>query len=306
MLATTGTLPARIEEWALEIKYDGARTICYLDGSGLKLLTRNGNDVTDRYPELAELKDLLGGRTAILDGEVIAPDAAGRPSFSRLQERMMLTRAQTIRTVAAKVPVNLMLFDLLWLDGRSTIGADGLTYRGRRELLESLPLDGTRVLVPPAWPGTAAEEAVDFTRDLGLEGVIAKRLMSPYIQGRRSRDWIKYKHVKSLDVTVVGWVPTGNTVKALLMAVPEGKGLRYVGAVGTGFSDAERRALAALLERLAVPDSPLTSGRAPDRGQPVRWVRPEIHGEVEFLEFTQSSELLRHPVWKGLRGPWRE
>nr|WP_166682583.1 hypothetical protein [Streptomyces sp. 846.5] len=147
---------------------------------------------------------------------------------------------------------------------------------------------------------------MDFTRDLGLEGVIAKRLMSPYIQGRRSRDWIKYKHVKSLDVTVVGWMPTGNTVKALLMALPHGDGLRYVGAVGTGFSDAERRALAALLERLTVPDSLLTSGRSPDRKPPVRWVRPEIQGEVEYLEFTQPSGLLRHPVWKGLRGPWRE
>jgi bifunctional non-homologous end joining protein LigD len=298
MLASTGKLPARLEEWALEIKYDGARTIAYLDGTGLRLLTRNGNVVTARYPELGELGELLGNRTAILDGEVIATDSTGRPSFSRLQERMMLSRPEAIRTVAARVPVTLMLFDVLWLDRSLT----GLTYRGRREILESLQLDGTRIVVPPAWPGTDAEQALAFTRDHGLEGLIAKRLASTYAAGIRSRDWIKLKNVRSLDVTVVGWVPTGKTLKALLLAVPDDGGLRYVGAVGTGFSDAERRTLAALLERLAAPASPLTSGRSPDRGQPVRWVRPVVRGEVEYLEYTENSHLLRHPVWKGLRG----
>jgi bifunctional non-homologous end joining protein LigD len=195
--------------WALEIKWDGARIISYLDGTGLRLLTRNGNVVTARYPELREL---LGDRTAILDGEVIATDASGRPSFSRLQERMMLSRPSTIRTVAARVPVTLMLFDVLWLDRSLT----GLTYRGRREVLESLALDGARIVVPPAWPGTDAEQALAFTRDHGLEGLIAKRLASTYAAGIRSRDWIKLKNVHSLDVTVVGWVPTGKTVKARL------------------------------------------------------------------------------------------
>jgi bifunctional non-homologous end joining protein LigD len=206
--------------WGLEIKWDGARTISYLDGTGLRLLTRNGNVVTARYPELAELRELLGNRTAILDGEVIATDASGRPSFSRLQERMMLSRPTTIRTVAARVPVTLMLFDVLWLDRSLT----GLTYRGRREVLESLPLDGARIVVPPAWPGTDAEQDLAFTRDHGLEGLIAKRLASTYAAGIRSRDWIKLKNVRLLDVTVVGWVPTGKTVKALLLGVPDDGG----------------------------------------------------------------------------------
>jgi bifunctional non-homologous end joining protein LigD len=268
----------------------------------VRLLTRNSNDVTDRYPELGELREMLGGRAAILDGEVIATDAQGRPSFSRLQQRMMLTRPAAIRTGVAKVPVTLMLFDLLWLDTRSTTG---LTYRGRRELLESLPLDGARVLVPPAWPGSAAAEALEWTRAQGLEGVIAKRLASVYTPGR-SRDWLKLKHIRSLDVWICGWVPTGSTVKALLLGVPEDGGLRYVGAVGTGFSEAERRALAALLERLAAPVSPMTSGPSPDRGQPVRWVRPVVRGEVEYLEYTKEGGVLRHPVWKGLRGSLAE
>ncbi|WP_370106352.1 non-homologous end-joining DNA ligase [Streptacidiphilus sp. BW17] len=299
MLASTGKMPVRLEEWALEIKFDGARAISYLDGTGLRVLTRSGNNTTARYPELDELHQLLGGRNAILDGEVIATDASGRPSFSSLQQRMMLTRPQAIRTTASRIPVTLMVFDVLWLDGRSTTG---MSYRGRREVLDSLPLQGEHVLVPPAWPGTAAEEALSFTHDQGLEGVIAKRLASPYSEGARSRDWIKRKHQRTLDVWICGWVPTGNTVKALLLGVPDDDGLRYVGAVGTGFSEAERRALAALLERLAAPASPLTSGPTPGRGSPVRWVRPLAHGEVEYLEFTKEDGVLRHPVWKGLRG----
>ena len=298
MLAGAGPPPARPEEWAFEIKYDGARVLSYADSAGLRLLTRNGNDATARYPELGELEELLGGRAAILDGEVIATDAQGRPSFSRLQQRLGLTRPQAIRTGVAQVPVTLMLFDLLWLEDRSTTG---LPYRERRELLESLPLNGARVVVPPTWPGTAAAEAVEWTRAQGLEGVIAKRLASTYSAGR-SRDWRKLKNTRSLDVWIAGWVPIGNSVKALLLGVPD-DGLRYVGAVGTGFSDAERWPLAAVLERVASPVSPLTSGPAPDRWQLVRWVRPLIRGEVEYLEYTGDGGVLRHPVWKGLRGP---
>ena len=299
MLASAGTPPTRPREWAYEIKWDGARVLSYLDGAGLRLLTRGGNDATARYPELGELKQLLGVRAAILDGEVIATDASGRPSFSRLQQRLGLTRPQAIRTGTAQVPVTLMLFDLLWLDDRATTA---LPYRERRALLESLPLAGARIVVPPAWPGTAAADAVEWTRAQGLEGVIAKRLSSIYTTGR-SRDWLKLKNVNSLDVTIVGWVPTGSTVKALLLGVPDDGGWRYVGAVGTGFSDAQRKELAALLERVASTLSPLTGGPAPDRGQPVRWARPLLRGEVEYLEYTGAGGVLRHPVWKGLRGP---
>jgi len=299
MLASAGRLPARPQEWAFEIKYDGARILAYLEQGDLHLWTRSGNEATDRYPELGELSDLLGDRTVILDGEVIATDAQGKPSFNRLQERMMLTRPAAVRAAMARTPVTLMIFDILWLDDRSTTK---LTYRNRRELLQSLPLNGTSAIVPPAWPGTAAEEALTWTRDQGLEGVIAKRLDSIYVPAARSRNWIKLKHTRTLEVTVCGWVPSGNTLKALLLGVPDGDGLRYVGAVGTGFSDTERRSLAARLQLLAEPASPLTSGPAPERGQPVRWVRPAVHGEVEYLEYTKPGGVLRHPVWKGLRG----
>jgi bifunctional non-homologous end joining protein LigD len=219
MLATAGPLPASLDGWALEVKWDGARVGRYLDrAGGLRLLTRNGNSATERFPELAELTALLPGRAAVLDGEIIATDEHGRPSFSRLQERLALRRPEAIATAARTRPVTLMVFDVPWLDGRSLAA---MSYRGRREVLEMLPLDGTRVVVPHAWPGSAAAEALAWTDTQGLEGVIAKRLSSPYTPGERSKNWIKYKHLRTADVWIGGWTPTGKTVKSLLLGVPD-------------------------------------------------------------------------------------
>ncbi|MBC3844648.1 hypothetical protein GXW82_44080 [Streptacidiphilus sp. 4-A2] len=308
MLASPGSIPRDPTAWAFEVKFDGMRVGSYLDGAhGLRLLTRNGNPATDRFPELAELLELLPGRNAVLDGEIVAADDQGRPDFGRLQQRMTLRRPAEIRAAMARIPVTLLLFDVPWLDGRPLTE---LTYRGRREVLETLPLHGERVQVPPAWPGSAAQEASAWTRDHGLEGLIAKRLTSPYQPGARSRDWIKIKHVKSLDATIGAWVPGGpggTMVKSLLLGVPAEQGLRFVGAVGTGFSQAERRALAALLRRLAAPTSPFEGPwRAGlERGEIIRFVRPRVQGEVEYAHFTAHGHL-RHPVWKGLRGDYQE
>lgn len=302
MLASPGPAPADTDQWAYEVKWDGMRIMSYLDGTGgLRLLSRNANQATARYPELAELTELLGGRSAVLDGEVIATDEQGRPHFGRLQERMTLRSPTAVKAAMLAYPVTLMLFDVVHLDGRDLTG---MSYRGRREVLESLPLDGTRVVVPPAWPGSMAGEAVAWTQAQGLEGVIAKRLGSSYTPGARSKDWIKIKHVLTADVVIGGWVPAGTTVKALLLGVRDGDRLRYVGNVGTGFSQAERKALYGLLEQTSADTSPFT-GPGPDRGEPVRWCRPQLAGEVEYLEYTSAGNL-RHPVWKGLRGPLGE
>ena len=301
MLATPGTrLPADPDRWAVEVKWDGVRITAYLDGgAGLRLLTRNANQATERYPEAAELQDLLPvGTDAILDCEIIATGPDGRPSFGRLQERMSLRRPAAIRTGARTFPVTLMLFDVLWLNGRSLVET---AYLDRREVLESLPLDGHRVVVPPAWPGSEADAALEWTAQQGLEGVVAKRLTSTYQPGVRSEDWVKFKHTKSLDVTIGGWIPSGTTVKALLVGVRDGADLRYVGRVGTGFSDAEGRALVGLLSHLAIDRSPFTAGPALPRTEPIRFVRPEVTGEVDYLDITDAG-LLGHPVWRGLRG----
>ena len=299
MLATPVTaLPADRDQWAVEVKWDGMRITAYLDGAGdLKLLSRNANDATDRYPELAQLTELLPGVDAVFDGEVIATGPDGLPSFGRLQERMTLRRPEAIRAGMRIYPVTLVLFDLLWKDGRSL---SRMAYADRREMLASLTLDGPRIVVPPVWPGREADRALDWTAEQGLEGVMAKRLASPYQPGVRSRDWVKIKHTKSLDAVIGGWVPGGGTVRALLLGVRDGADLRYVGRVSTGITDAEGSHLAGLLGPIAHHRSPFTAGPALPRSEPVRFVRPDLAGEVDYLETTDAG-LLRHPVWKGLR-----
>lgn len=301
MLATASTrLPAEPEQWAVEVKWDGVRITAYLGGgAGLRLFTRNANQATERYPEAAELLELLpAGTDGVFDGEIIATGPDGRPSFGRLQERMSLRRPAAIRTGARTFPVTLVLFDVLWLDGRSLVET---AYRGRREVLESLPLAGHRVVVPPTWPGSEADAALEWTAQQGLEGVVVKRLASTYQPGVRSEDWVKLKHTKSLDVTIGGWIPVGTTVKALLVGVRDGADLRYVGRVGAGFSDAEGKALAGLLGSLGADRSPFTAGPALPRTEPVRFVRPDLTGEVDYLDVTDAG-VLGHPVWRGLRG----
>ena len=311
MLATPGPLPTRPQDFALEVKWDGMRVIVRLDGAGgLRLLSRNGNQATARYPELGELARLLPDRQAVLDGEVIATDEHGRPSFGALQERMPLRRPAEIATAMRRRPVTLMLFDVLWLDGGSLLAEP---YQRRRAVLESLlgssaPV-GERIVLPPAWPGSAADQALSWTEAEGLEGVIAKRLDSRYRPGARSKDWIKIKHVRSIEVVIGGWVardPDGRALKALLLGVPGPAGLGYVGAVGTGFSEAERRRLTGLLRGLATEGSPFTGAVSDiDRGAPLRFVRPELTAEVEYAG-PGSAGSLRQPVWKGLRGEQHE
>ncbi|MBH5338157.1 non-homologous end-joining DNA ligase [Streptomyces pactum] len=305
MLATPGPLPPRgrtgAAEWAYEVKWDGVRALAELPGDGgVRLVSRSGREVTAAYPDLAGIAP--PGLSAVLDGEIVALDEAGRPDFGRLQQRMGLTRPAAVRTAARTWPVTLMVFDVLHLDGRPTLD---LPYTERRRLLEALPLGGPRVAVPPSWPPGQGRAALAWTLEHGLEGVVAKRVGSRYEPGRRSRDWIKTKHVRTVDVRIGGWVPQdagARAVRSLLVGVPAAGGLVYAGSVGTGFSHAESRRLAGLLRPLEVPDPPFADRVVTSPGHPPRWVRPELGGEVEYLEWTRGGRL-RAPVWRGLREP---
>jgi bifunctional non-homologous end joining protein LigD len=302
MLASTGTaLPRDQAAWAFEVKWDGMRVLAYLPGDGrLRLVSRRGTDVTARYPELADLPRLLPGTGAVLDGEIVAFDERGRPSFARLQERMPLESPAAIRAGARTTPVALMLFDVLWVGGEPLTG---LPYTARRLRLAALELEAERVSVPPAWEGEG-ETAARWTAEMGLEGVMAKRLASPYRPGARSRDWVKIKHGLTADVRVGGWVPAGPRgagLKSVLVGVDEPGGLRYCGAVGSGFTVEGRRVLAETLRGLAAPGPPFTNARqARDRPGPLRWARPVLAAEVAFTGWTAQG-LLRQPVWRGLR-----
>lgn len=303
MLATLGELPPEEDDdaYAYETKFDGVRSVAYLSRGKLRLLTRNDIDVTATYPEVGDLARAAGPIEAILDGELVtyAPRTQ-RSSFEALQPRMHLQSKAQIEQLAKRVPVTFCLFDVLFLDGHSTVD---LPYTQRREILEGLRLDGPHWRTPAYRRGGGAA-ALAESRDRGDEGILAKRLASRYEPGRRSRDWIKVKNLRTQEVVVGGWSPgkgaRANTIGSLLLGIPEDSGLSYVGRVGTGFSEKALRELAKRLAGLARSTSPFSTEVPRAESRDARWVRPTLVGEVQFSEWTREGRL-RHPRWRGER-----
>ena len=288
------------DDWHFEMKWDGVRIIAYLDNGTVKLLSRRGRDETARYPDLVPELARLDCEQAVLDGEIVVLDAGGAPNFGLLQPRINLTRAADIAAAARQAPAHLLLFDVLALNGEKL---QRRPYEERRELLETLqPPSGSRVQVPPVFEGDLAA-AMETSKALRLEGVVAKRKGSVYQAGSRGRTWLKIKHRLEQSVVVGGWRPgTGNregTIGALLLGIPEDGQLRYVGRVGSGFTDAGLKEAKRLLGERARKDSPLADV-SPEDARDSHWVEPSLVGEVYFTELT-STHRLRHPVWKGWR-----
>ncbi|HEY5046043.1 MAG TPA: DNA ligase D [Solirubrobacteraceae bacterium] len=307
MLARAARLPVHEEEWAFEIKWDGVRAIAYWQPGRLRIESRNRNDVSDRYPELRALglqleRSKSGRHSAVLDGEIVAFDEQGRPSFERLQQRMHVSSPSLIRRLAGETPVSYLIFDLLYLDGHSTMR---LPYRQRRALLAQLALRGP-AWQTPAYHAGEGRELLTAAAEQRLEGVVAKRLDSPYRPGRRTDEWLKIKNVNRQELVIGGWLPgkgaRAGRLGALLMGYyePDQEGhqvLCYAGRVGTGFSEHELERLGEELEKRARQSSPF-SGTQPPRE--ARFVEPQLVAEIEFRQWTQNR-ILRHSVYKGLR-----
>jgi len=299
MLARAAEAPPDGEGWGFEIKWDGVRAIAYCSPAEVRLESRNLNDISDSYPEIARIDRSLGSHRAVLDGELVAFDADGRPSFGKLGQRMHVASREQARKLARRTPVTYLIFDLLWLDGHSLMG---LPYAERRERLRALALTGASWQTPEHVVGHGAE-LLRASAEQQLEGIVAKRLDSVYEPGRRGGSWLKIKTISRQEFVIGGWI-TGKgrrrgTIGALLLGVHEPDGaLRYVGRVGTGFTDAE-------LERLRDALAPLESDRSPfSAGEPAPrasvFCRPELVAEVEFTEWTAAGNI-RHPSYKGLR-----
>jgi len=303
MLASPGDLPPD-DGWAFEFKWDGMRVLVSVAAGGeVAAISRNGNDALARFPELLALPDVLGGRQALLDGELVALDAKGRPDFGLMQSRMGMTDVREIERSVLATPAHFLAFDLLALDGKDLTGQP---YKDRRRLLDGLGLKGDRLAAPPATigQGTAILAA---SQDLGLEGVVAKRLDSPYLPGERSPHWVKVRNRERQEFVVGGWTPgEGNRaghVGSLLLGVygsPLGdRKLFYVGRTGSGFNEAMLAKLKAEMARLATDKDPFHSFE--DEGDaPPRWVRPQLVCEVEFSGLAHRK-VLRQASFKGLR-----
>ncbi|GGM75918.1 ATP-dependent DNA ligase [Thermopolyspora flexuosa] len=301
MLAQLGAAPARDEGWAYEMKWDGVRALAYVEDGRVRLYSRNAKEITAAYPELAGLADAVGDRRCVLDGEVVAFDAQGRPRFEALQPRMHQRDPARVRRLMDLVPVSYLLFDVLHVGDRPVIG---LPYLDRRALLAGLVRPGPHWDVPPHLEGVAAAQVVDESRRLGLEGIVAKRVASPYRPGRRSPEWRKVKNFRSQEVVVGGWQPgqgrRADTIGSLLVGVYEEGRLRYAGHVGTGFSEAALRELDRLLRPLERAASPFDDEVPREFARSAHWVEPRLVGEVRYAEWT-GDHRLRHPSWRGLR-----
>jgi bifunctional non-homologous end joining protein LigD len=299
MLATPAAdLPGDDEHWAFEMKWDGMRALVGVDEGEVWLTSRAGNDATARFPEIAGIVDALGSVDALLDGELVALDQTGVPSFELLQPRMQAHGHAAVRERAATQPVVLMVFDVLWLAGHST---SELPYTERRTLLERLDLAGPAWQTPPTTYGGGAGVR-ETSRALGLEGVVAKRTDSPYLPGRRADAWRKVKTTLGQELVVGGWLPGAGRLEGQLGSLLVGyhddrDALRFAGRVGSGIDAPARERLQRLLTPLRRDDSPFVD--APKLPRP-QWVDPELVVEVAFHEWTRGG-VLRAPRYKGLR-----
>ncbi|HZD17353.1 MAG TPA: non-homologous end-joining DNA ligase [Actinomycetota bacterium] len=300
MLAEGGWKAFDDPGWWFEPKFDGIRAITTMATDRTRLVTRTGRDVTPQYPELHMVHELVNQVNAVLDAEIVAFDEDGRNSFEALQQRMNLSNEREIKRIAQKIPVALIAFDVLWLDGRDVTD---LKLEERRELLEAICETDHRLQLI-TYVVSRGKRFVRTAADLGLEGVVAKKVGSRYHPGRRSPDWRKIKLTDTQDCVILGWTPgqggRAGSFGALLVGAYVDGSLRWVGQVGTGFT---RSMLDRLMEALAPLVRKTPAGDDPDLGtvKGATFVDPKLVCEVEYLEITKSTKKMRAPSFKGLR-----
>ena len=304
MLASTTSLPPTFDGWFIEPKWDGVRAVVTVHHGRVTIASRLGNDVTGGYPELEALAGAFDGRSAVLDGEIVAfDDRTGRPSFQRLQRRMHVR--QPGAQLRREVPIQLLLFDVLWLDGELVAERP---QSERRTVLESLALEGPSWHTSPLIPPAPADELLDACRRIGMEGYVAKRADAVYVPGRRSSAWIKVKCIKRREFVVGGWSEgqggRSGSIGSLAVGcwgVDSASGgstgrLHYMGQVGSGLSGDLIRQLTAVFEQTARDDSPFAETLI---GK-LHYVEPLLVAEVQFNEITESATL-RQPSLQGFR-----
>lgn len=297
MKAVAGPLPVG-EGWVYEIKWDGMRAVVVNGPAGIRAYSTRGNEATARFPELQALHDRYGELDLVLDGELVAFDDDGLPSFGLMQQRMHLDRAGDIARRAVEIPVVFVIFDLLRVDGTETLP---LPLAQRRHLLEELIEPGPQWRLSALHPD-GGPELLEAVTERGVEGVVAKRIDSPYRPGTRSPDWVKVKPRRRQELVVGGWLSGEGSrqgrIGALMVGYHDSTGLRLAGRVGSGLTDSEMGALLAQFEETA--ESPFVDQVPAVRGRTTHFVEPEVVVEVAFGEWTADG-VLRHPVYLGRR-----
>jgi bifunctional non-homologous end joining protein LigD len=304
MMATLVDEPFDNDRWLFEPKWDGIRALATCIEETI-IVSRNLNDITACYPEIAKTHEQLVCLEAVVDGEIVAMHE-GRPSFERLQSRINLVNERDIARAAQQIPVTYVVFDLLYLDRRSLLSEP---LEKRKELLQELVVPTDRLQVSPHMQGDGVA-LFDVARARRLEGIVAKKMGSTYRPGKRGREWLKVKTTFDADLVIGGWSKgegsRSSAFGSLLVGAYEGDELRYLGSVGTGFTDATLKEVLGALKELETDENPFNADPRKDKarwGKPIKdphWISPELVAAVEFRELTSAGRL-RAPSFKGLR-----
>ena len=303
MLATLVEDPFDNPHWLFEIKWDGYRSVAFLDGGKARLVSRNQNDMTSQYPELRDLPNYVRARTAILDGEIVALDDSGLPSFSLMQQRTGISGAgRKVKAADRSVPIAYYVFDLLYLEGYDLMRVD---LEKRKELLAGIIAGSGLVRYSDHHleQGVALFEAA---KQQGLEGIVAKRRNSCYEQ-KRSREWLKMKITRRQECVIGGYTdPRGSREHfgSIILGLYDEKGrLLHVGQAGSGFTEKTHEDMWRLLQKLKTDKNPFANKVESTRG--THWVKPELVAEIKFTEWTHETAdggiKMRAPVYQGLR-----
>jgi bifunctional non-homologous end joining protein LigD len=301
MLATLVDGPFNSREWLYEVKWDGFRALAFVEDAGVRLASRNQNDLTVAYPELSVIPGCVRAKTAILDGEIVALDEQGRSSFSLMQQRTGTSEGpRRPRLSRSDIPVHYYVFDLPYLDGYSLLRVD---LKTRKELLR-------KVLVENQWVHYSEHfddgiQLYNAARERQLEGIVAKRSSSCYVS-KRSRDWLKIKLTQEQDCVIGGYTdPRGSREHfgSIVLGLYEGGRLIHVGQAGSGFDTRTQQQVWKLLEARKTPKNPF--GESVEATRTVHFVRPELVARIKFTEWTHEGRSgaikMRAPVFLGLR-----
>lgn len=296
MLATLVDDPFSDPDWLFETKWDGVRALCFLDQGKARFVSRNQNELTDQYPELATIGKSINGERAILDGEIVALDEHGVSRFQLLQPRLGRKNKSEIERMAANTRLAYYVFDLLYLDGFDLMAC---MLVDRKTQLEAIIKAAKNV----RYSDHIIEYGKELYREVAkvpLEGIVAKRLASTYVQ-KRSRDWLKIKTIQESEVVIGGYTEPRHSRSyfgALVVGLYERTRLHYVAHVGGGFNEKSLQQIYKLLQPLRTSKCPFVD--KPETNEPVQWVRPKLVAQVKFAEWT-AERRLRQPIFLGLR-----
>jgi len=294
-LAKLADKPFSDPSWLFEIKWDGIRTVAFVDNGDVRLFSRSKREVTAEFPEFQDLARHLRAGTAILDGEIVTLDENGRSDFQKLQNRFGVSKPS--QKLIKDVPLTYYLFDVLYCNGFDVRKTPLLQ---RKELLRQVLRGDDDVRYSEHQP-EKGKELYAAAKEKGLEGIVGKQIESPYT-GTRTSFWLKFKIVNELDAVIVGWTAPRRTRQyfgALVLALyDEKKNLQFIGSAGTGFDQKTQKELLAQLEKLRVAHSPLRN--PPKLREHVQWVRPALVARIKYANWTEDNHL-RAPVFLGIR-----